>query len=83
MGRGHNEAEVGRRHFAESESTAQHLTESSVKLICLVIEPIILKSFVSLCVDYLVTFSDTDDFEISLERKREKISLCIFLYLQY
>lgn len=84
MDRGLNETEVYRRHFAGSEPTAQHLTESSAKLIYLVIETIILeKTFISLYVDYPVTFSDTDDLETPLERKREKFFLYIFLCPQY
>lgn len=79
MNRSLNESEVvDRRYFAESEPTAQDLTESRVKLICLATGPIILKRKV-LCVDYLVIFSDTADYETVLQRKREQFSLCIFL----
>lgn len=78
MNRSLNEAVVDGRYFAKSEPTSQDIAESRVKFICLAIEPIILKRKV-LCVDYLVTFSDTADFETVLQRKREQFSLCIFL----
>lgn len=56
---------------AGSEPTAQHLTQSSVKLIYLMTEPVILKRktlYISLCADYLVTCSDTA--ETALEGTR-------------
>lgn len=65
--------EVEVKHFAGSEPTAQHLTESSARLIYLMIEPVILKSktlYITSCADHLVICSDTADYETALERTR-------------